>query len=390
MFLFTAIIMMILTGAEIDLFVPSFPQLQHIFGLTPFMVELTLSVNLIAHCITALVAGSLGDKYGRKPIIIIGLVIFIIGSICCVYAEHYPILLFGRLLQGIGISGPAVLTYVLISDLYPVARLQHLMGMINGALTIAMASAPVLGSYINLWFNWRGNFLALLILGIFCLLLCLLFVPNRPATDNVKISFKDYSPVFKSRKAMLYLISLCFAMQSYWVFIGMSPILYIEDLGVTLQDFGLYQGAIAAVFATSSLTGSYFIKRFGPFKCFIISSYIIGIFFILNLMITILVIKDPLLITITMLFQAVGMSYPINILWPLAIDSVENAKGRVGAIIVSLRLILSAIAIESASYFYNGSFLSIGITICITLIISAITCYLLFNEYRVLQLSHSS
>ncbi len=390
MFLFTAIIMMILTGAEIDLFVPSFPQLQHIFGLTPFMVELTLSVNLIAHCVTALIAGALGDKYGRKPVIIIGLIIFIIGSICCVYAENYYILLFGRLLQGVGISGPAVLTYVLVSDLYPITRLQHLMGVINGAVTIAMAGAPVIGSYINLWFNWRGNFVALLALGSFSLLLCLLFVPNRPATENVKISLKDYSPVLKSRKAMLYLISLCFAMQSYWVFIGMSPILYMEDLGVSLQDFGLYQGAIAAVFATSSLTGGYFIKRFGSFKCFIVSSYIIGIFFILSMLMTILVIKNPLLITITMLFQAVGMSYPINILWPLALDSVRNAKGRIGAILVSLRLIVSAIAIELASYFYNGSFLTIGITICLTLVVSAVTCYMLFKEYKVLQLSHSN
>ncbi len=390
MFLFTAIIMMILTGAEIDLFVPSFPQLQHIFGLTPFMVELTLSINLIAHCITALVAGALGDKYGRKPIIIIGLIIFIIGSICCVYAESYHLLLFGRLLQGVGISGPAVLTYVLVSDLYPVARLQHLMGVINGAVTIAMASAPVLGSYINLWFNWRGNFVALLALGIFSLLLCFLFLPNKQVTDNIKISLKDYSPVLKSRKAMLYLISLCFAMQSYWVFIGMSPILYMEDLGVSLQDFGLYQGAIAAVFATSSLTGGYFIKRFGPFNCFIASSYIIGIFFTLTMLITIFTIKDPLLITITMLFQAVGMSYPINILWPLAMNSVEDAKGKIGAILVSLRLILSAIAIELASYFYNGSFLTIGITICLTLVVSTVTCYMLFKEYKVLQLSHSN
>lgn len=380
---------MILAGAEIDLFIPSFPQLQKTFGLSTFMVELTLSVNLIAHCITALIVGALGDRYGRKPMIILGLIIFIIGSICCVYASNYSTLLIGRFLQGIGISGPAVLAYVVIADMYPIARLQAINGNLNASVTIAMASAPVIGSYINLWFGWRANFTALLILGIISLLLSWLFIPNTyiiPKNEpKINFSIKEYKSVFQSRKAVLYLISLCFAMQSYWVFIGMSPILYMHDLGVGIQDFGLYQGSIAAVFATSSLSTGYFIKRFGTYNCFIISSYIIGLFFALSLFIVVSGINTPLLITITMLFQAVGMAYPINILWPLALDSVRGAKAKIGALMISLRLILSAVAIEIASYFYNGSFSTIGISICITLTISIITCYMLFKEYKVLQ-----
>ena len=385
MFLFTAIIMMILTGAEIDLFVPSFPQLQQVFNLTPFMVELTLSVNLVAHCITALIVGTLGDKYGRKPIIIIGLLIFIIGSICCVYATNFPVLLWGRLFQGIGISGPAVLTYVIVSDLYSTVKLQKLMGMINGSVTLAMACAPVVGSYVNLFFNWRGNFVILLIMGVFSLILALLFIPNKEVKHDIKFSFKEYKSIFTSRKAVLYLISICFAMQSYWVFIGMSSILYIEDLGVTIEEFGLYQGAIAATFAIGCLSCGYFIRRFGQFKCFIVASYLIAIFFVASFILVVFKIQDPLWITVTMLFQALGMSYPVNIFWPLAISVVEDAKGRMGALLVAMRLILSAIAIELASYFYNGSFFTIGVAICVTLIISAVTCYMLFKEYNILS-----
>jgi DHA1 family bicyclomycin/chloramphenicol resistance-like MFS transporter len=386
MFLFTAIFMMILTGAEVDLFVPSFPQLQQIFNLTPFMVELTLGVNLVAHCITAFIAGNLGDKYGRKPVIITGLIIFIIGSILCVFAPYYWVLLLGRALQGIGISGPAVLTYVLISDKYAVKKMQHLMGMVNASVTIAMASAPVVGSYVNLFFNWQGNFVILLIFGIISLLLVIFFIPkNNHAKQSIKISLKEYLPIFKSKKATLYLISICFAMQSYWIFIGMSPILYMEDLGVSLKEFGLYQGAIAAVFAIGSLTSSYFIKRFGQYKCMIVAKYLVIIFFSFTLGLVIFNIKNPIFITISMLFQAIGMVYPINILWPLAVNSVKDAKGRIGALLVSFRLIISSIAISIASYYYNGTFLTIGSTICITLIISSIACYKLFKTYKVLQ-----
>ena len=384
MFLFTIIVISILAGAEVDLFVPSFPELQQVFNLTPFMVELTLGVNLFAHCVTAFIAGALADKYGRKPVIIAGLVIFIIGSVFCVFANCYPTLLFGRVLQGIGISGPAVLAYVLISDMYSANKMQYLMGIVNGCTAFAMAFAPVVGSYVNLFWDWRGNFTVLLILGIISLLLTLLFVPNKAVKHDIKISLKEYKLIFKSRKALLYIICLCFSMQCYWVFISMSPILYMHDLGVSLKEFGLYQGAIAAVFAAGSLSSGYFIKRFGQYNCFMVASYLIAVFFVATIALIVFAVRDPLLITITMLFQAIGMVYPINILWPLALESVGNAKGRIGAVLVSMRLILSAIAIGLASYFYNGGFLTIGITICISLVINSITCYSLFKEYKII------
>jgi DHA1 family bicyclomycin/chloramphenicol resistance-like MFS transporter len=159
----------------------------------------------------------------------------------------------------------------------------------------------------------------------------------------------------------------------------------MEDLGVSLKEFGLYQGAIAAVFAIGSLTSSYFIKRFGQYKCMIVAKYLVIIFFSFTLGLVIFNIKNPIFITISMLFQAIGMVYPINILWPLAVNSVKDAKGRIGALLVSFRLIISSIAISIASYYYNGTFLTIGSTICITLIISSIACYKLFKTYKVLQ-----
>jgi hypothetical protein len=86
-----------------------------------------------------------------------------------------------------------------------------------------------------------------------------------------------------------------------------------------------------------------------------------------------------------MLFQAVGMAAPLNILWPLAVEVIESAKGRMGALLVSFRLIISAIAISLASYFYDGSFSSTGLAICTTLTISTISCFILFKRYNLLQ-----
>lgn len=372
---------MILAGAEVDIFVPSFPQLQEVFDLSPFMVELTLSVNLIAHCVTALFIGNLGDKYGRKPIMILGLIIFIIGSFFCVFAQNYPILILGRLLQGIGIAAPSVLSYVVVADLFSARKMQIISGYINASITIGMAAAPVLGSYINLFFNWQGSFTALLIMGVICLLLVAVFIPNTAKPDEeVEISLRGYLPVLKDKKVLLYLISLGFAMQCYWVFIGMSPILYMEDLNVNLEKFGLYQGAIAATFGVVSFFSGTLIKKYGSKKCFYASCVIIAIFFTLSFIIAVFDIRDPLFITVSMLFQATGMVFPINIFWPIALNAIPKAKSRINALLVFSRLILTAILLEISGYFYDGTYYIIGFMICSTLLISAYSLYKLKQQ----------
>src|SRR3984957_13976831 len=101
----TILIMCILAGAEVDLFIPSFPELQRVFDLSPFLVEFTLGANFCAYCIGSLLAGNLGDYFGRRPVILAGCLIFILGSLVCVYAPNFWILIFARGLKGPGIFG---------------------------------------------------------------------------------------------------------------------------------------------------------------------------------------------------------------------------------------------------------------------------------------------
>jgi DHA1 family bicyclomycin/chloramphenicol resistance-like MFS transporter len=381
----TIIIIEILAGAEIDIFVPSFPELQRVFGLSPFMVEMTLFVNLVAHCFTSLLVGNLGDRYGNKPIISIGLVIFIFGSILCVFTNTYWVLLFGRFLQGVGISGPAVLAYTVLSNLYSTSKQQQIMGTLNATVTIAMASAPVLGSYIAGYFGWKGNFIALLSLGILSLIMSVLFVPKGKENQSVSLSLKEYLPILRSSKALYYVITIGMFTQAYWIFIGIAPILYMEGLGVSLEHFGFYQGAICAVFAFVSLVSGYFLRKFGQKNCFFFGIYLFGVFIIATAALVILDVRNPLIITLLSLILSVANVFPINILWPLSLEAVKNAKGRISAMFVSSRLIITAISIQIVSYFYDGSFVQLGIAMCLTLLIGLWTCYKLFQQDKIFR-----
>lgn len=380
MYLFiTILIMGILGGAEVDIFVPSFPDLQRTFNLSPFMVELTLAVNLTAHCLTSLIVGNLGDRYGRRPIILMGLGVFVVGSVFCIFSITYWQLLFGRFLQGVGVSAPVVLAYLVIADKYSASRQQQLMGVLNGALTLGMAFAPVVGSYVNMFFHWQGNFVLLLILSLICLGLGFVFLPKGVKNPGVSLSLREYKPIFRSKVAFYYILAITLGVQSYWVFIGMSPIFYMEGLGVSLKDFGFYQGALAVTFSIGSFCSGFFLKRFGQKNCFFASIFLLVAFAGMLPLLVLLNIQDPMMITAVMLIQSIGLILPINILWPLMLEAIPEGKGRLAAVATASRLIMTALSLQVASFFYDGTFRSLGMTMGVFMALTFWMGYKLFQ-----------
>jgi DHA1 family bicyclomycin/chloramphenicol resistance-like MFS transporter len=366
---FTIIMICILGGAEVDLFTPSFPDLQKVFNLSPFMVQLTLSVNFIAYCICSLFAGTLGDRYSKRSVILWSLAVFVLGSLLCVFANHYFILILGRFLQGIGISGPAVLGFVVIADEYSSEKQSEMMGVMNGIITLAMAGAPVLGSYINYYFNWRGNFVLLLALGLFCLVTSYFAIPNNKGNSSISLSPATYLPLLRSDKLVTFVLAICFLVVPYWLFIGMAPILYMKDFGVPLRHFGFYQGALCIIFAITSMISPKILRALGQKRSLQLGMILCLISGALLLTMGLLDVRNPLLITCSMLLLSIGAVFPVNILYPLSLDVVKNSKSRAAALVTASRLIVTAVSLEVVSLFYNGSFLPISIAMVTALLL---------------------
>ena len=360
---FTALCIALLAGMEVDLFVPSFPELVRVFHLTPFMIMLTLSLNFIAYCTCALFTGALGDRFGRRPVLLWGIFIFIVGSFLCVVAPNFPVLLLGRLLQGVGIAGPSTLGYLVVIDECPVEKQTSLLGMLNGMLTFGMASAPVIGSYMTFYFGWRSNFMVLLGLGAFVFMASFLTIPVKPSNPSISLSPKAYLPLLKSLKIWVFMGAICLFCLPYWFFIGISPLLYMENMGVSLKDFGFYQGSLAFAFGLVSFTSGLLIRWFGKKNCLImglgacaVSGFFLGgISFIGH--------PTPLMVTLGMLVLAVGVVFPINIFYPDFLNILEDSKGRSSALCMFMRLVLTAFFLEFISAIYGGYFFLIGISL---------------------------
>jgi len=355
-------------------------------GMSPFSVEALLSINFIGYCLSLFVVGGLADRYGRKPILLIGIMTFIIGSSLCLWAPSYPLLLVGRFLQGIGIAAPSILSFLIIADLYPLKQQQYLMAMLNGVMNTAVGLAPVIGSYITLYFNWQGNFKVLLFLGVLTLVMILLFIPtNKLPEQKETLSPVGYISLFQSKPLMLLVAHIVFMFVPYWIFVGMSPLLYIQGFGVSLTHFGYYQGVLALVFALGSVLLGLIIRRFNQIPMLFVSALI----FIASLMsiglATILNSQSPLLITLAFIPFIIGQVIPSAILYPLCLNFIPKAKGRVSAVIQGSRLIFCALGLQVAGFYYQGSFQNIGIILVGFICLVVMTLFLVMKNGELMK-----
>ncbi|MCE2715767.1 MAG: MFS transporter [Pseudomonadota bacterium] len=363
--LFVAVIFILfLAGMEVDIFIPSYPELQQQFNLSPATVQLCLSLNFLTYCIGSLYAGAFGDRYGLRRVILSGLLVFIAGSIFCSFANDFCSILIGRALQGLGMAAPASLGYVVICEQYPAENQAAMLGTLNGIITVGMALAPVIGSYVTLYAGWRGNFVILLALALIALLACVFVMPcDHRNNKDVSLPLISYKSVVIS-KSYWALLSIIFAYAcSYWIFIGMGSILYIEGFGIPLSEFGFYQGAIAGSFGLISFLSPKFLSKIGHRKCLNISVIVATMVAIALGLVALTGLNNPLLITGLMCVFAMFIVMPVNILYPILLDVVPDTKSRAAALGNVMRLVISAVFIELVSYAYNGTFFHLGLVL---------------------------
>ena len=318
--------------------------------------------------------------------IIIGIIIFIIGSALCLIATSYQSLILGRFLQGVGIAAPFILYFLIIIENYPIKRQQSLMGIMNGFSNAAIAFAPVIGSYITIYYHWQGNFIALLVFGIIVLSMTIIFVPHKKQEFHEERSSKiSYWEIFNSRQLMLLITNLVLKSLPYYVFLSISSIVYVDGLGVSLSHYGYYQGAWALVFSVGSIIAVAVVNKYKSKNMLIFSVWITVVSFIAVGVVTILDCKNPLFIATAFTIFSVAEIIPSIVIYPLCINFIPEAKGKISSLLLVSRLILSSIFIQIAGYFYSGSFQNIGIIISIIIVFIIITSFLIIKNKEMMS-----
>ncbi len=357
MHLILYIIALIACCIEVDISVPSFPNLVAHFNTSESLAQHTVSINFLGFFISALIIGPLADAYGRRPIMIIGNAILMIGAIGCVWAPTITTLLLARFIQGLGAATSAVVVFAMIADTCKGNKSTQLIGLMNCVLTCLMASSPIVGSYLNEAFGWQGSYATV---AFICVVSWVLLVLALPETLSVKKPFylkglfNDAKKLLKNKTFLQKSIAPSLLYAAYLIFITSASFVYMQTFKLSMHLYALHQAFVVAVFALVSLFSGTCLKHAGSSICvrFGISLSIIGA---LAFLLVSIVCPSALLTTLTVSIFAIGFALFYPPIFTASLEIFPDLRGSAISLVMSKRAVIVALATWIMGCFYNGN-----------------------------------
>ena len=229
-----------------DMYLPSLPSMEAYFATTSSMVQLGLTFSMIGLAVGQIIFGPLSDKYGRRPLLLASMWLFIISTVACVFAPTIFVFVVLRLLQGIGGAGGIVISRSIATDRYggkELAKMLAVIGAING---IAPVTAPVIGGLLTEHVGWQGIFGVLLALGLVLLAGCFRFRESLPlsrrSSKGLLHTFGSFKTIVRNRRYLFYVLQLGFAQGVLFGYIASSPFIIQQHYGFSPFMFSICFG----------------------------------------------------------------------------------------------------------------------------------------------------
>lgn len=237
-----------------DLYLPALPQMVEVLNTTQSMVNLTLSIYFVIYAIGLLFWGPLSEKFGRKPIMLIGIAIYVGACIFCGLADHIEVLIGARVLQAFGGSAVTVIATAIVKDLYVGKDRERIMATIMSLVIIAPMVAPVLGAFLLKIGSWHMMFFVLAGFGVLCggLGFCYSETLESRYTGSVFRAWGRLGVVLKNPRFISLLCIFSILPMSLMAFLAAGAYIYIDG-------FGLSEEVFSYAFAFNALCAS-----FGP------------------------------------------------------------------------------------------------------------------------------
>jgi MFS transporter, DHA1 family, multidrug resistance protein len=240
-------------------YAPSLPRIAHELATHYDMVQFTMTSYLAGYSVSQLFYGPLSDKFGRKPIMLIGAAFFILGSVVCLTSFHIWQLIIGRFVQAIGACAGSVLSNACVRDAFPEGIRERIFAKLNAIFALAPALGPVVGALLDQYFGWHANFLLLFILSALLFVCVWIWLPETNDHKQLdamhpKKFFTNYFQLLKDPYFLTYSIVLGFCVGIIYCSLVGAPGLIIDILHKKPTWVIVIAGAVLAGFVIGSLS----------------------------------------------------------------------------------------------------------------------------------------
>lgn len=251
-----------------NIILPAFPSLATQFHAETRELGATLSAFFVAFAIGQLFVGPLSDRFGRRPLVVIGLLVFVVGTILCAYAETLGTMLAGRVIQALGVCAATVLSRAIARDLFEGETLARALALTMVATAAAPGFSPLAGSAMDIFFGWQSVFalvgIAAVLLGTGYVLFMGETLPrNRRTALRPAAVVQAYSELARDPLFILPALGASLIIGGLYTFFGAAPAILVEQMGLSSVELGLFFAATVVVVFGASLAAPRIAQRVG-------------------------------------------------------------------------------------------------------------------------------
>ena len=246
---------------SIHLFIPAMPAVKETFGVSTGMAQLTLSLEMLSMACFTVAYGGLSDRFGRKRVLLSGLVLFTCGAAACIFAANLPMLLAGRILQGAGAGCGVVLARAIARDVYGQDRVAQVIAYLTAAYVLGPMVAPPIGGQLTALYGWRALFVLASAVGLVVIVAVIFGVPETRARSAVRPPgvFAGYRSLLRRRRFVGFMLQPGMMSAAFYTQATAASFLAAEQLGANAATIGLWFFA----FPVGFMTGSFISGRIG-------------------------------------------------------------------------------------------------------------------------------
>lgn len=300
-----------LSPLSMHIYLPSLPGLAADLQASDAQVQLTLSVYLVVVAAAQLIVGPLSDRYGRRPILLLGLAIFLVATLFCRFATNIEALIIARGFQAIGGCTGMVLSRAIVRDVSTRGGAASLLGYVTMGMALAQMAGPALGGFLDGFYGWRASFDLLLLFG--CLITAVVFFGLRETNLSPQTSLaprqllaNHMALVFEPR-FWAFAATSGLASGVFFAFLGGGPLILQREMGLGAFGYGIYFTIVALGYAGGNYLSGRFSEKLGM-RRMITAGNAIALAGVL--------LAVPLI--------AAGISHPLVLFGPLIISSFAN------------------------------------------------------------------
>jgi MFS transporter, DHA1 family, multidrug resistance protein len=392
LFLVIIIMMTVIGLISTDIYLPSLPQIATDFHSSQDNAQFTISLFLLGLSISQLIYGPLSEKFGRKPIVLIGISIFVVASLACLISNSIEMLIVSRLFQGIGACSGMTIGRSIIGDAFSKKEAAKIFATVFLFVGFSPAIAPVIGGYIDSYFGWRIVFANVLLFGIVLLILISMFLPetldkNKKSSIHPYNIFKNYISLVINKTFIGYAIIPCIAYVAYFAYLTSSPFI--------LSNNG-YRGEIIGA-CYISLSISYVMGNFTSRK--LLNSYelnkvlSIGYLIFVSSGIAMLLLNHYSFNLFLFLLPITCLTFANGFLIPLGsagvITNFPYLSGYASGLLGFLQLGSAAVSSAIVGKLTNGSYTALSYYLSITTVIGILLFYglIVFRNHGAIKLN---